>query len=59
MRLLGTNAEEVKKLIDESGLKRQSAILLSEAANFVANAIGFLFIKMFQFHFKGNALNEI
>ncbi|MGZ3940472.1 MAG: ADP-forming succinate--CoA ligase subunit beta, partial [Flavisolibacter sp.] len=30
VRLQGTNAEEAKKLIDESGLKVQSAILLSE-----------------------------
>jgi succinyl-CoA synthetase beta subunit len=32
VRLQGTNAEEAKKLIDESGLKVQSAIQLSEAA---------------------------
>jgi len=35
VRLQGTNAEEAKKLIDESGLKVQSAILLSEAAALV------------------------
>ncbi len=32
VRLQGTNAEEAKKLITDSGLKVQSAILLSEAA---------------------------
>ena len=32
VRLQGTNADVAKKLIDESGLKVQSAILLSEAA---------------------------
>jgi succinyl-CoA synthetase beta subunit len=31
VRLQGTTAEEAKKLIEESGLKVQSAILLSEA----------------------------
>lgn len=35
VRLQGTNAVEAKKLIDESGLKVQSAILLSEAAALV------------------------
>ncbi len=35
VRLQGTNAEEAKKLIEESGLKVQSAILLSEAAALV------------------------
>jgi succinyl-CoA synthetase beta subunit len=39
VRLQGTNAEEAKKLIDESGLKVQSAILLSEAANLVNKAV--------------------
>jgi succinyl-CoA synthetase beta subunit len=39
VRLQGTNAEEAKKLIDESGLKVQSAILLSEAADLVAKAV--------------------
>ncbi|MBC7902207.1 MAG: ADP-forming succinate--CoA ligase subunit beta [Gemmatimonadaceae bacterium] len=40
VRLQGTNAEEAKKLIDESGLKVQSAILLSEAAELVNKAVG-------------------
>lgn len=35
VRLQGTNAEEAKKIIDESGLKVQSAILLQEAADAV------------------------
>ncbi len=35
VRLQGTNAEEAKKLIEESGLKVQSAVLLSEAAALV------------------------
>jgi succinyl-CoA synthetase beta subunit len=39
VRLQGTNAEEAKKLIDESGLKVQSAILLSEAADLVNRAV--------------------
>ncbi len=39
VRLQGTNAEEGKKLIDESGLKVQSAILLSEAADLVNKAV--------------------
>ncbi len=39
VRLQGTNAVEAKKLIDESGLKVQSAILLSEAADLVKNAV--------------------
>jgi succinyl-CoA synthetase beta subunit len=39
VRLQGTNAEEAKKLIDESGLKVQSAILLSEAAALVKKAV--------------------
>lgn len=39
VRLQGTNAEEAKKLIDESGLKVQSAILLSEAADLVNKAL--------------------
>ncbi|MCB0429796.1 MAG: ADP-forming succinate--CoA ligase subunit beta [Flavobacteriales bacterium] len=39
VRLQGTNAVEAKKLIDESGLKVQSAILLQEAAEKVAAAI--------------------
>ncbi|HLS70475.1 MAG TPA: ADP-forming succinate--CoA ligase subunit beta [Chitinophagaceae bacterium] len=40
VRLQGTNAEEAKKLIDESGLEVQSAILLSEAAELVQKAVG-------------------
>jgi succinyl-CoA synthetase beta subunit len=39
VRLQGTNAEEAKKLIDESGLKVQSAIQLSEAADLVKQAV--------------------
>ena len=39
VRLQGTNAVEAKKLIDESGLKVQSAILLSEAADLVKLAV--------------------
>ena len=39
VRLQGTNAEEAKKLIDESGLKVESVILLQEAANKVAEAV--------------------
>lgn len=39
VRLQGTNAEEAKKLIDESGLQVQSAILLSEAADLVKKAV--------------------
>ncbi len=39
VRLQGTNAEEAKKLIDESGLKVESAILLSEAASLVKKAV--------------------
>jgi succinyl-CoA synthetase beta subunit len=39
VRLQGTNAEEAKKLIDESGLKVQSAIQLSEAAELVKKAV--------------------
>ena len=33
VRLQGTNAEEAKKIIDESGLKGESAIVLQEAAD--------------------------
>ena len=40
VRLQGTNAIEAKKLIDESGLKVKSAILLSEAAALVKKAVG-------------------
>ncbi len=39
VRLQGTNAEAAKKLIEESGLKVQSAILLSEAAELVNKAV--------------------
>ena len=40
VRLQGTNAEEAKVLIEESGLKVQSAIILSEAAALVSKAVG-------------------
>jgi len=40
VRLQGTNAEEGKKLIDESGLKVHSAILLQEAAELVNEVVG-------------------
>jgi len=39
VRLQGTNAEEAKKIIDESGLKVQSAILLQEAADLVSEVL--------------------
>lgn len=39
VRLQGTNAVEAKKLIDESGLKVESAIQLSEAAALVKKAV--------------------
>jgi len=39
VRLQGTNADVAKQLIDESGLKVQSAILLSEAAMLVNKAL--------------------
>ena len=39
VRLQGTNAEEAKKLIDESGLKVDSVILLQEAADKVAEVL--------------------
>ena len=39
VRLQGTNADVAKKLIDDSGLKVQSAILLSEAAALVNKAV--------------------
>ncbi|ULQ53564.1 ADP-forming succinate--CoA ligase subunit beta [Flavihumibacter fluvii] len=39
VRLQGTNAEEGKKLLDASGLKVQSAILLSEAGELVNKAV--------------------
>ncbi len=39
VRLQGTNAVEAKKIIDESGLKVHSAILLQEAADQVAKVL--------------------
>jgi succinyl-CoA synthetase beta subunit len=39
VRLQGTNAEEAKKIIDESGLKVYSAILLKEAAELVRKVL--------------------
>jgi succinyl-CoA synthetase beta subunit len=39
VRLQGTNAEEAKKLIDESGLEVKSAILLKEAADLVKSVL--------------------
>lgn len=39
VRLQGTNAEEAKKLIDESGLQVYSAILLKEAAELVTKVL--------------------
>ena len=39
VRLQGTNAAEAKKLIDESGLKVESVVLLQEAADMVAEAV--------------------
>ncbi|RYD56517.1 MAG: ADP-forming succinate--CoA ligase subunit beta [Sphingobacteriales bacterium] len=39
VRLQGTNAEQAKELIDNSGLKVQSAVLLSEAAQLVQDAV--------------------
>ena len=39
VRLQGTNADVAKKLIDESGLKVKSAILLSEAAALVKESV--------------------
>lgn len=39
VRLQGTNAEEAKKLIDESGLKVYSAIQLKEAADLVSKVL--------------------
>jgi len=40
VRLQGTNAVEAKKLIDESGLKVESVILLQEAADKVKEILG-------------------
>ncbi len=39
VRLQGTNSEEGKKIIDESGLKVHSAILLREAADLVSEVL--------------------
>jgi succinyl-CoA synthetase beta subunit len=39
IRLQGTNAQEAKKIIDESGLKVYSAIALQEAAELVSKVI--------------------
>jgi succinyl-CoA synthetase beta subunit len=39
VRLEGTNANEAKKLIDDSGLEVESVILLQEAADKVANVL--------------------
>ncbi|MCX6272690.1 MAG: ADP-forming succinate--CoA ligase subunit beta [Bacteroidetes bacterium] len=39
VRLQGTNAEEGKRIIDESGLKVHSAILLQDAANLVRKVL--------------------
>ena len=39
VRLQGTNAEEAKKMIDDSGLQVRSAILLKEAAALVKEAV--------------------
>ena len=39
VRLQGTNAEQAKRLIDNSGLKVESVILLQEAADKVAHLI--------------------
>ncbi|MGD1846570.1 MAG: ADP-forming succinate--CoA ligase subunit beta [Salibacteraceae bacterium] len=39
VRLQGTNAEEAKKIIDESGLEVHSAILLQDAADRVADVM--------------------
>ncbi len=41
VRLQGTNAIEAKQLIDNSGLKVQSAITLEETAHLVQKAIGY------------------
>ena len=40
VRLQGTNAEEAKKMIDESGLEVHSAIVLKEAADKVKELVG-------------------
>ena len=41
VRLQGTNATEAKKLIDDSGLKVESVILLQEAADKVAEVLAY------------------
>ena len=40
VRLQGTNAAEAKKLIEDSGLKVYSAIMLQEAADLVRQHVG-------------------
>jgi succinyl-CoA synthetase beta subunit len=40
VRLQGTNAEEGKRLLDESDLQLRSAVLLKEAADEVTQALG-------------------
>ena len=40
VRLQGTNAEEAKKIIDESGLSVYSAISFNEAAGKVREVLG-------------------
>jgi succinyl-CoA synthetase beta subunit len=39
VRLQGTNAEQAQELLKQSGLKVESAILLSEAAELVQKAV--------------------
>jgi len=39
VRLQGTNAEEGKQILDESGLKVETAILFQEAADKVTQAL--------------------
>jgi succinyl-CoA synthetase beta subunit len=39
VRLQGTNAEEAKQLIDESGLEVHSAVVLQEAADLVTKLL--------------------
>ena len=39
VRLQGTNAEKAKEIIDQSGLKVRSAILLKEAAEEVSKIV--------------------
>jgi succinyl-CoA synthetase beta subunit len=39
VRLQGTNAEQAKQIIDDSGLQVRSAILLKEAADAVADVL--------------------